>query len=55
MTHRPHVRFGLGDPSHGMQVSRVAPDGPAPNLMHSRRVPSDLKHTFPAHKNVSGD
>jgi len=27
-----------GDPSHSMQVSRVAPDGPAPNLMHRRRV-----------------
>ncbi len=31
-----------GDPSHGMQVSRVAPDGPAPNLMHRRRVMEKL-------------
>ena len=38
MTHRPHVRYGLGDRSHGMQVSRVAPDGPVPCFMHRRRV-----------------
>ena len=31
----------LGDPSHSMQVSRVAPDGPVPDLMHRRRVIKD--------------
>ncbi len=34
----PMSDLDTGDPSHGMQVSRVAPDGPAPNLMHRRRV-----------------
>ena len=29
MTDRPLVRFGLGDPSHGMPVSRVAPEAPS--------------------------
>ncbi len=38
MTPGPHVRLELGAPSHGMQVSRVAPDGSAPGFMHGRRV-----------------
>src|SRR5712691_10206653 len=30
-----------GDPSHSMQVTRVAPDRPVPSLMHRRRVMAD--------------
>src|SRR6202047_5032323 len=30
-----------GDPSHSMQVTRVAPDWPVPSLMHRRRVVGD--------------
>jgi hypothetical protein len=30
-----------GDPSHSMQVTRVAPGWPVPRLMHRRRVIAD--------------
>ncbi len=30
--------YDMGDPYHNMQVSRVAPDGPVPCLMHRRRI-----------------
>src|SRR2546428_9517581 len=30
-----------GDPSHSMQVTRVAPGWPVPSLMHRRRVMAD--------------
>src|SRR4029077_13336697 len=33
--------WGRGDPSHSMQVARVAPDWPVPSLMHRRRVMAD--------------
>src|ERR1700751_1332106 len=33
--------WGRGDPSHSMQVARVAPDWPVPSLMHRRRVLGD--------------
>src|SRR5438132_587052 len=32
---------GRGHPSYSMQVTRVAPDWPAPSLMHRRRVAGD--------------
>src|SRR6516225_8283494 len=38
---RPHVRLRVGDPSHSMQVTRVAPDWRVPSLMHRRRVVGD--------------
>src|SRR5215831_19074575 len=33
--------WGRCDPSHSMQVARVAPDWPVPSLMHRRRVVGD--------------
>src|SRR6202008_4405 len=33
--------WGRGDPSHSIQVARVAPDWPVPSLMHRRRVVED--------------
>src|SRR6266478_5385664 len=33
--------WGRGDPSHSMQVTRVAPGWPVPSLMHRRRVMAD--------------
>src|SRR5438309_8334548 len=33
--------WGRGDPSHSMQVARVAPGWPVPSLMHRRRVMAD--------------
>jgi hypothetical protein len=40
--HRHHMSAeGRGDPSYSMQVTRVAPDWPAPSLMHGRRVLGD--------------
>src|SRR6266481_8434483 len=33
--------WGRGDPSHSMQVTRVAPGWPVPSLMHRRRVIRD--------------
>src|SRR5215471_18293719 len=33
--------WGRCDPSHSMQVARVAPDWPVPSLMHRRRVLGD--------------
>src|SRR5215470_13991876 len=33
--------WGRCDPSHSMQVTRVAPDRPVPSLMHRRRVMVD--------------
>src|SRR5438128_1467429 len=37
-----HMSAGVrGDPSHSMQVTRVAPGWPVPSLMHRRRVMAD--------------
>src|SRR5215831_15602690 len=33
--------WGRGDPSHSIQIARVAPDWPAPSFVHRRRVLGD--------------